>query len=67
MYDVIKSLEEKYPVMQKIKNGSIFCVESNSDNKVWIEEGCDGYFGVDLSKEEVLQIACFMKELSDKM
>jgi ribosomal protein L5 len=49
--------EEKETILDKLGYEQIFNISKEENDIFKIREGCDNYFSVNLTKEEVLQLA----------
>lgn len=62
-----KAIFEKYkPVMEKILDRRVFYV-SKYEDKFYLNENCDNYFGMELTTEICNDLSLFFKDLSNYM
>lgn len=59
----IEKLYERFPIMQRLKNG-VFYAESDDEGKCFLVDGCDECFSIEISKDEAKEISYFFNELS---
>lgn len=62
-----KKIFKKYePVMEKILDERVFYIREH-DGKFYLNENCDGYFGIELTPEICNELSLFFKDLSGYM
>lgn len=52
-------------ILDHLSNKNVFRIEKNSDGAFRVTENCDYWYGVDLTKEQMLQLAEEIKALAE--
>lgn len=61
--DRIKNLPNKYNVLRELEEHRVFELQAN-ETKIWVNEMCDYYFGLTLSRENCIQLSELFAELA---